>query len=93
MELLAKHNPNPCRFENVMKPFLLLHVNRYAGKTADSQLVVKGVRSMWRQSAPIVANCLQVRCGDVLNQKVADAFADVRGCVLMHSGLETRTGF
>ncbi|KAF5833190.1 DNA polymerase family B-domain-containing protein [Dunaliella salina] len=71
-ERCFKH-PIDLRFENVFKPFLLLHVNRYAGRSfanaqqaamdctppEPSQLKVKGVKSMWRQSAPIVQNCLQ----------------------------------
>ncbi|GMH36104.1 hypothetical protein BSKO_03972 [Bryopsis sp. KO-2023] len=56
------------KFENVMCPFLLLHVNRYAGcafetkqsvDAKNGKLVVKGLKSMWRQAPPVVRNTLQ----------------------------------
>ncbi|KAL6749924.1 DNA polymerase family B-domain-containing protein [Haematococcus lacustris] len=60
--------PMALSFERVCCPFLLLHVNRYAGRAFEdeaqasgaqpSSLLVKGVRSMWRQSAPIVQQVL-----------------------------------
>lgn len=61
------------KFERVMCPFMLLHVNRYAGRgfeTADEaaagsgRLLVKGIKSMWRQSAPFLSRVLQVRWHD-----------------------------
>ncbi|GFR40572.1 hypothetical protein Agub_g1151, partial [Astrephomene gubernaculifera] len=62
--------PMELRFERVMAPFLLLQVNRYAGRALEGEreaadppthgsLLVKGVRSMWRQSAPLVSDVLQ----------------------------------
>ncbi|GIL72478.1 hypothetical protein Vretifemale_2820 [Volvox reticuliferus] len=62
--------PMELKYEKVMAPFLLLHVNRYAGRAMEAEedaaspetrgsLLVKGVRSMWRQSAPFVTEVLQ----------------------------------
>ncbi|GIL43516.1 hypothetical protein Vafri_1224 [Volvox africanus] len=62
--------PMELKYEKVMAPFLLLHVNRYGGRTMETEedaaspetrgsLLVKGVRSMWRQSAPFVSEVLQ----------------------------------
>ncbi|KAL4424029.1 hypothetical protein ABPG75_001330 [Micractinium tetrahymenae] len=60
--------PPPMRlaFERVMHPFLLLHINRYAGAAfekeedaaGEGQLLVKGIKSMWRQTAPIIRTTL-----------------------------------
>ncbi|KAK9916419.1 hypothetical protein WJX75_002409 [Coccomyxa subellipsoidea] len=56
------------KFEKVAQPFMLLHVNRYAGRAFESEaevqegkgvLMVKGLKSMWRQAPPIVRNTLQ----------------------------------
>lgn len=54
--------------ERVFCPFMLLHVNRYAGRSLQGaeggggagSLVAKGVKSMWRQAAPVVSRTLQV---------------------------------
>lgn len=58
-------NPIELKFERVCQPFLLLHVNRYAGKAFEKkedvdkgELIVKGLKSMWRQAAPIVRTTL-----------------------------------
>jgi len=62
-------DPIELKFQNIMQPFLLLQVNRYAGRVfstieADEiqggggELVVKGLKSMWRQAAPIVRTTL-----------------------------------
>ncbi|KAL6767178.1 hypothetical protein ACKKBG_A38930 [Auxenochlorella protothecoides x Auxenochlorella symbiontica] len=56
-------DPMELKFERVCNPLLLIHVNRYAGKTwerPDSHpaLMVKGLVSMWRQAAPIVRTTL-----------------------------------
>ncbi|KAK3281175.1 hypothetical protein CYMTET_11024 [Cymbomonas tetramitiformis] len=54
-------------FERVLCPFLLLHVNRYAGRALDPPsgskvpppwLLVKGVKSEWRLSPPFVRRAL-----------------------------------
>eukprot|EP00803_Ostreobium_quekettii_P009207 evm.model.scf_772EXC.4 EVM.evm.TU.scf_772EXC.4 scf_772EXC:31453-42840(-) len=52
--------------ERVFCPFMLLHVNRYAGRSfqggeggGEGALVAKGVKSMWRQAAPVVSRTLQ----------------------------------
>ena len=61
--------PMELKYEKVMAPFLLLHVNRYAGRALESEadaadptvrgaLLVKGLKSMWRQSAPLVSTVL-----------------------------------
>ncbi|DBA67150.1 TPA: hypothetical protein ACH3X2_001471 [Trebouxia sp. C0005] len=55
------------KFERVCQPFMMLHVNRYAGRGYEREedvgrggvLLVKGLKSMWRQAAPIVRNTLQ----------------------------------
>ncbi len=49
--------PMQLQFERVCCPFLLLHVNRYAGRSVETEeqalsgastgLLVKGVKSMW----------------------------------------------
>lgn len=61
-------DPIQLKYERVMCPFMLLHVNRYAGKAYEDEvaaeagngkLVVKGIKSMWRQSAPYVSGVLQ----------------------------------
>ena len=56
--------PMELKFERVCAPFMLLHVNRYAGRAfekesdAAGELIVKGLRSMWRQTAPILRTTL-----------------------------------
>ncbi|RMZ54960.1 hypothetical protein APUTEX25_000477, partial [Auxenochlorella protothecoides] len=54
-------DPMELKFERVCNPLLLIHVNRYAGKTwerPDSQPALMGLVSMWRQAAPIVRTTL-----------------------------------
>jgi len=62
-------DPIELKFQNIMQPFLLLQVNRYAGRAFSTieaaeiqggcgELVVKGLKSMWRQAAPIVRTTL-----------------------------------
>lgn len=56
--------PIRLKFERVMHPFLLLHVNRYAGKAFEKvgdtgHLAIKGIRSEWRQSPPFLQNILR----------------------------------
>jgi hypothetical protein len=54
------------KFERVCQPFMLLHVNRYAGRAFEreedvergGELICKGVKSMWRQTAPILRTTL-----------------------------------
>lgn len=58
--------PIELKFERVCSPLLLLHVNRYAGRDFEREsdvprggdLIVKGLKSMWRQTAPIVRTML-----------------------------------
>jgi len=65
-DLVSKEFPAPIRlkFEQVMCPFLLLHVNRYAGKGIENSgdtghMVIKGIRSEWRQAPPFLQNILR----------------------------------
>lgn len=70
--------PVELKFEKVFAPLLLLHVNRYAGRAFETAAAaaaadaggggggdfqIKGVKAIWRQSAPIVADTLHVRGG------------------------------
>ena len=67
-KIVSSHFPDPLelRFERVAFPLLLLHVNRYAGRTFthedegpdDGKLLVRGIRSMWRQTAPFLRSTL-----------------------------------
>ena len=67
-KLVSEYFPEPLqlKFERVCSPFMLLHVNRYAGRSftgesdvqKEGQLVVKGIRSTWRQSAPYIQHTL-----------------------------------
>ena len=53
--------PMTLKLERVMKPFLLLHVNRYCGAeiSPDSgKLLIKGIKSAWRQAAPFLRSLL-----------------------------------
>ena len=59
--------PMTLKLERVMKPFLLLHVNRYCGaelSPASGKLLIKGLKSAWRQSAPflrrLITRCLEL---------------------------------
>jgi len=63
----AFSSPMELKFERVCAPLMLLHVNRYAGRAFESedeanegkgQLIVKGLKSTWRQAAPIVRTTL-----------------------------------
>lgn len=64
-ELVSHTFPPPMqlKFERVCQPLMLLHVNRYAGRafeketedeSKEGELIVKGLRSMWRQTAPFL---------------------------------------
>ena len=56
--------PMTLKLERVMKPFLLLHVNRYCGAEIspdNGKLLIKGLKSAWRQSAPFLRRLL-TRC-------------------------------
>ncbi|KAI3433870.1 hypothetical protein D9Q98_003673 [Chlorella vulgaris] len=58
--------PMELKFERVCHPFLLLHVNRYAGRAFErdedveqgGELICKGLKSMWRQTAPVLRKAL-----------------------------------
>ncbi|KAF8067421.1 POLD1 [Scenedesmus sp. PABB004] len=59
--------PMELKFERVCAPFMLLHVNRYAGRSFSSaaaaeagagELLIKGVKAVWRQSAPLLQTTL-----------------------------------
>ncbi|KAK9810365.1 hypothetical protein WJX72_009511 [[Myrmecia] bisecta] len=71
------------KFERVCQPFMLLHVNRYAGRAYEKEedlagpgsLMVKGLKSMWRQAAPVVRNVLQGSLRRIIMQD------DVKGAV------------
>ena len=59
--------PMTLKLERVMKPFLLLHVNRYCGaelSPTNGKLLIKGLKSAWRQSAPflrrLITRCLEL---------------------------------
>jgi DNA polymerase delta subunit 1 len=77
--------PVQLAFERVALPFLLLHVNRYAGKTwareedaaagRGAQLLVKGLKSAWRQSPPIVRTTLHGALERLLMRGDAEAAA------------------
>jgi DNA polymerase delta subunit 1 len=59
-------DPLEIKFERVCHPFMLLHVNRYAGRAFEKEadiarggdLIVKGLKSMWRQTAPFLRTIL-----------------------------------
>jgi DNA polymerase delta subunit 1 len=76
------------KLERVMRPFLLLHVNRYAGCEFSQAgergaLHVKGIKSAWRQSAPFLRRLL-LRCLELMlveqdvDSAKAHACAEVR---------------
>jgi DNA polymerase delta subunit 1 len=59
-------DPMELKFERVCAPFMLFHVNRYAGSAFEREfdidrggnLIVKGLKSMWRQTAPFLRTLL-----------------------------------
>lgn len=67
-EIVSKAFPDPMelKFERVCAPLILLHVNRYAGRAYErdeetsgpGELMVKGLKSMWRQTAPFLRTLL-----------------------------------
>lgn len=75
--------PMELKFERVCAPLLLLHVNRYAGRAFEKEsdvaaggvLIVKGLKSMWRQAAPILRTTLHGALVRILMQD------DVSGAV------------
>jgi DNA polymerase delta subunit 1 len=84
--------PMELKFERVCLPFVLLHVNRYAGRAFEreedalgggdggGQLEVKGLKSMWRQSAPLLRTTLHGALVRILmRDDVAGAVAFVEG--------------
>ncbi|KAL4423537.1 hypothetical protein ABPG77_006560 [Micractinium sp. CCAP 211/92] len=83
---VTSHLPAPMRlaFERVLNPFLLLHINRYAGAAfereeeanAEGQLLVKGIKSMWRQTAPIVRTTLYGALQRLILQNDAEGAAE-----------------
>lgn len=96
-------DPMELKFERVCAPLLLLHVNRYAGKAFETveeangkgggELIVKGLKSMWRQAAPIVRTVLhgcliRILMKDDLQGAVEFAEREIRrllsGKVLLH---------
>jgi DNA polymerase delta subunit 1 len=67
--LVTQQLPPPIelKYERVLAPFMLLHVNRYAGcsyetaaaaESGTGSLLVKGIKAVWRQSAPLLQNTL-----------------------------------
>ena len=75
--------PMELKFERVCSPLMLLHVNRYAGRAFEKEadvarggdLIVKGLKSMWRQTAPIVSTILHMSLVKILMEN------DVSGAV------------
>ncbi|WIA33365.1 hypothetical protein OEZ86_006502 [Tetradesmus obliquus] len=79
-QLVTAQLPPPIelKYERVMCPFMLLHVNRYAGcsyetaaavEAGEGQLLVKGVKAVWRQSAPLLQNTLMGALQHILMQR------------------------
>ncbi|KAK9805765.1 hypothetical protein WJX73_007272 [Symbiochloris irregularis] len=65
------------KFEKMCMPFMLLHVNRYAGRAFETAgqveegkgtLMIKGLKSAWRQAAPIVRSTIQGALTRILMQ-------------------------
>eukprot|EP00879_Flechtneria_rotunda_P007699 GHRR01008072.1.p1 GENE.GHRR01008072.1~~GHRR01008072.1.p1 ORF type:complete len:781 (+),score=286.21 GHRR01008072.1:379-2721(+) len=76
--------PIELKYEKVMCPFMLLHVNRYAGcsyetaaaaESGSGHMLVKGIKAVWRQSAPLLQNTLMGALERILMAK------DVPGAV------------
>lgn len=70
--LVSTTLPSPMRLvsERLLAPFLLVHVNRYAGVCRsghDEALLIKGVRSEWRREAPVVRRCLRAVVAAILS--------------------------
>lgn len=80
--------PIELKFERVCAPLMLLHVNRYAGKAFEKEedadgrgeLIVKGLKSMWRQTCPILRTTLHGCLVRILMQE------DIPGAVAFAEG-------
>jgi len=81
-------DPMELKFERVCAPLMLLHVNRYAGRAFEREsdvsrggdLIVKGLKSMWRQTAPFLRTILH---GSLVRILMKD---DVSGAVAFAEG-------
>jgi len=89
-EIVSATFPDPMelKFERVCAPLMLLHVNRYAGRAFErvndvsrgGDLIVKGLKSMWRQTAPFLRTILH---GSLVRILMKD---DVLGAVAFAEG-------